>query len=342
MFFSTFTATVTTSTGVVVSSTETDEFTVTLPTTVSIETDVVPVTSTVEDTLTFVETVTTTTTVDPYVTPLAKRQVTASSSTYPAYASGCSEFPKYSSACSCLGVYPDTVTVPAPSTTVTVTATTTSTSSDISTTSTTETDYSSVTATTFVTSTMLETTTDASTTTTTTVVIQATPLVKNGGFESGNIAPWVNDYPNDVSASVTSPGSNSVFTLTTGLLSNNDLFELKQTLTSPKSSVWSCSYDWLFTNYYSTKYSNGNTYVPYVHVYINNKLVSNRYPSSDADAAIWHTASFTFTSKGSDTLYFDIASPQPPPGTPPPNKGPAPVTGVNYASIDNVGCVQVS
>ncbi|KAJ9143444.1 hypothetical protein NKR23_g6486 [Pleurostoma richardsiae] len=336
----TFTATATISTGIVISSTETDEFTVTLPTTVSTETDVALQTNTIEEISTLVETVTTTTTVDPYVTAapqrvvIAKRQATVSGSTFPAYASACSSFAKYSSACSCLGVFASTITVAAPSTTVTITATSTSTSLDISTVSTTETDYSSVTATTLVTSTVLLTTTDASTTTTTTLVVQATPLVNNGGFESGSLNPWVVDYPRTVSGSVTSggPSGSSTYKLVTGNLYDNNLFQLHQTLTSAAGTVWTCSYDWYFTRYYETRYSNGKTYVPYVHVYIGDDIVSNRQPSSTS-AASWQTASFTFTSTGSDILYFDVASPQPQGGR---------TGGSNTFYLDNVACVQSS
>ncbi len=73
-----------------------------------------------------------------------KRQVTATPSAFPLYASACSSFEKYSSACSCLGVTGSVTTVGTPLTTTTVTTSVTSTAT-VPTTVSTETDTSTVT-----------------------------------------------------------------------------------------------------------------------------------------------------------------------------------------------------
>lgn len=63
---------------------------------------------------------------------VAKRQVTVTASSIPAYASPCSGVARYISACSCLGVTRKTTTVLAPSTTITSTSTKSFTSTSVS------------------------------------------------------------------------------------------------------------------------------------------------------------------------------------------------------------------
>jgi hypothetical protein len=111
---------------------------------------------------------------------------------------------------------------------------------------------------------------------------------------------------------------------------NNNLFEMKQLLNGVAGTTYTCHYDWLFTNYYATLYKDGYTYVPYVHIYINNDIYDNVTPEPPNLPGQWYTSTFTFTSSGSDTLWFDCASPQARTG---------PGGGANYLSLDNVSCV---
>lgn len=336
--FSTFTATVTVPTEVVVSATEVDVSTQVDIVVVATQTNVEEQTETVSETLTVVDTISTTRTVPPVQTitfaprALGKR---CEQRPFPTYASACSSFKTWASACSCIGVFPSTTTVAAPSTTITVTEVTTVLNTVVTTTSTTETILSSVTDTTLTTSLTTLTTTDATTTvlTTATTTVTATPdpnIVKNGGFETGSLQNWKLSS-GSISASAVKPGSSSVYSLKTGNLYDNNLFELSQKLTGVAGSTYACSYSWKYTNYYETKYSDGVTYVPYVHVYINNDVVSNRRPDAGS-VNQWQTAYFDFTSSGQDTLWFDCASPQPRFGS----KG-----GNNYLSLDDVSCVPI-
>ncbi|KAL1873619.1 hypothetical protein VTK73DRAFT_806 [Phialemonium thermophilum] len=337
---STYTESVTVPTVVFVSSTEVDLFTDIEIITAATQTEVVVQTDVVEETLTVVGSVVTVTqTVQPpSVTirpPRVKRGCQSPSTTataYPTYASACSSLARYVSACSCVGVFPSTTTIAAPSTTTTVTVVSTSTSVLVETVSTTETVLSSVTETDVVTSIATLSTTDAtatvtSTTTATVTVVPYENIVRNGDFETGHLGPWNIDYDTPT-ASVTTPGSNSRYSLLTTNLYDNNLFELSQTLYGFPQVTYSCTYDFKFTNYYSTLYSNGVYYVPYVHVYVNNDYLDVSIPSS-VNPNQWQTSTFSFTSSGVDILYFDCASPQPSRG-----RG----SGKNYLSLDNIAC----
>ena len=328
---STFTATQTVPTLIVKSSTVVDVATSLETVVASTETDYFEESATVERTSTETDVSTTTQTVD--VNGLAARQVTGSGSAIPAYATPCTNYAKYSSACSCLGYFPDTITVDAPSTTVTVVSTSSSTSTDATTASTTTTSSVAVTETTLITSTVTVSTTDATTTTSTTATAFATNIVKNGRFDTALSGPWTITGDSQVSGSIVTSGGNSV--LKTGNMFRNNLFEMKQQLNGLSGTTYTCHYDWLFTNYYETTYSNGNTYVPYVHVYLtdlqgNGPIVDNITPQPPRAPGQWYTSTFTFTSSGSDILWFDAASPQPKTG-----QG----SGTNYLSLDNVSCV---
>ncbi|KAM7193994.1 hypothetical protein V8F33_007500 [Rhypophila sp. PSN 637] len=292
----------------------------------STETQYSQVTTVVEEVLTVTETAFTTRTVDPLGNPgKLKRQVTVSGSTFPAYASACTSFAKYTSACSCVGVFPETVTASAPSTTVTVTSTSTSTSTYTTTTSTTTTSPLSVTETTLLTSTLTTTVTASTATATTTSTASLTNIVINGRFNQG-LASWVITRNSQISGSVTPNG-----VLRTGNMFNNNLFEMRQTLMGTQPGTeYNCRYDWHFTNHYETLYTNGNTYVPYVHVYINNDLYDNSTPQPPRSPGVWYTTEFSFvSSSGSDILWFDCASPQARTG---------PGGGSNFLSLDNVAC----
>ncbi|KAM7213283.1 hypothetical protein V8F06_011349 [Rhypophila decipiens] len=291
----------------------------------STETQYAKVTAVIEEILTVTETAFTTRTVDPLGNPgKFKRQVTASGSTFPAYASACTSFAKYTSACSCVGVFAETVTTSAPSTTVTVTSTSTSTSTQTTTTSTTTTSPLSITETTLLTSTLTTTITASTATATTTSTATLTNIVTNGRFTQG-LSAWVITRNSQISGSVI----NGV--LKTGNMFNNNLFEIRQTLTGTQPGTeYHCRYDWHFSNHYETLYTNGNTYVPYVHVYINDDLVDNSTPQPPRSPGVWYTAEFSFvSSSGSDILWFDCASPQA-------RNGPG--GGSNFLSLDNVAC----
>lgn len=287
-------------------------------------------TTTVEETETATQIIATTKTVE-VVGRVAARQATAYGSTFPAYASPCTNFPKYSSACSCLGYYPDTVTVAAPSTYITEYVTSTSTSTLLTTTSSTTVSSQSITDTTLVTSTVTVPT-DVTTTTSTTATATATNIVTNGGFERPVSSAW---QVSRGTGSKTAPGSNSANSVRSQNLHDNNLFEMWQTLQTVPGNTYTCSYDWKFTNFYATLYKDGNTYVPYVHVYIqwtpdNYQIYSNVQPDQGT-VNQWQTATFTFTALGNDQLYFDCASPQ--------ATGNKPGQGNNYVSLDNVVCV---
>ncbi|OIW30689.1 hypothetical protein CONLIGDRAFT_630639 [Coniochaeta ligniaria NRRL 30616] len=322
---STFTVTQTVPTLIVESSTVVDVSTAIETVVASTETDYFEGTATIEQTSTEIDVSTTTRTVDP--NGLAARQATASGSAFPAYASPCTSFAKYASACSCLSYFPDTITVAAPSTTITVVSTSSSTSTEVTTTSTTATLDLSVTETTLITSTVSVSTTDATTTTSTTATAVATNIVKNGRFEN-QLTSWTITRDSQVSASTVRSGSNSV--LKTGNMYNNNLFEMRQLLNGVSGTTYTCHYDWLFTNYYATQYRDGNTYVPYIHVYMNDVIFDNVTPEPPNTPGQWYTSTFTFTSSGGDTLWFDCASPQARTGS---------GGGANYLSLDNVSCV---
>ncbi|KAB5559763.1 hypothetical protein GE09DRAFT_1114168 [Coniochaeta sp. 2T2.1] len=321
----TFTATQTAPTLIVELSTAIDLSTAVETVVASTETGYIEETATIKETSTETQVSTTTRTVD--VNGLAARQATASGSTFPAYASPCTSYAKYSSACSCMGYFPDTITVAAPTTTITVRTTLSSTSTSSATTSTTITAALSITETTFVTSTVTVSTIDATTTILSTDTAVATNIVKNGRFEN-QLTSWTITRDSQISASIVRTAGNSV--LRTGNMYNNNLFEMKQLLNGVRGAKYTCRYDWLFTTYYETLYDDTKTYVPYVHVYINNGIKDNVTPEPPNVAGQWYTSTFTFTSSGSDTLWFDCASPQARNGL---GGGP------NFLSLDNVSCV---
>lgn len=343
---STFTATVTIPTVVGFSSTITDATTTTETVVASTETIVNLETTT--DVTTNTETSTVATSITVEVNQPRKRQAsTQLASTFPAYATPCTNFPKYSSACSCLGYFPDTVTVAAPSTTVTEYQTQTSTSTYLTTTSTTSVSTSLITDTTLVTSTVILAT-DTTTTTSTTATATATNIVTNGGFERGLGNRWIVthgswDRARNAGSPLTSPASS--YALVSSNMYNNNLFEFWQALPTVPGTTYTCSYDWKFTRFYSTYYRvPGVTYVPYVHVYIQwddpvdgtvYDIFDNVQPA-EGDANKWQRSTFQFTAKTSgDQLYFDCASPQ--------SKGPpGPGNGDNYLYLDNVVCVASS
>lgn len=224
-----------------------------------------------------------------------KRQEQAGGTTFPAYASACTSFAKYSSACSCVGVSPETITVDAPSTTIT------------------ETQYTTVVP------------------TATATVIN---IVRNGGFETNRLSPWtITRGPRYVPGAIAAGGSaSSAYRLLSNSLNNNDLFEVWQTLHGEAGTTYRCSYDWKFTHYYETRYSDGYTYVPYIHGYVNDDIWTNDRPSVDT-LDVWQTTTFTYTSSGSDVWWFDCASPQ--------ARGNRAGQGPNYVSLDNFVCVAV-
>lgn len=214
--------------------------------------------------------------------------------TFPAYASACSAFPAYVSACSCVGITASTTTLPTPSTTITVTTGT-------------ETVIPTVTAT-------------------------VTNIVVNGGFETGAWAPWVptSGKPSlRVYGDVAMGGKDSTWAVLSNNMYDNRLLEFYQDLRGTRGTTYQCSYDWKFTDYYEVEYKDGNTYVPYIHGYLNNDIWTNDVPSPNAPNE-WQTTTFEFTSKGKDRWWFDCASPQPRCG-----KG----RGSNHLSIDNMVCI---
>jgi hypothetical protein len=260
---STFTATLTIPTLIVESSTVVDVSTQLETTVASTETDYAQETTVIEQTSTEVDVVATITrTVDP--DGLAARQATAVGSTYPAYASPCSDFVRYSSACSCMGYYPDTITVAAPSTTITVASTQSSTSTFTLSTSSVTTLPVSVTETTLVTSTVTLST-DTTTTTSTTATAVATNIVKNGKFSTtSKLSPWILTKDNQITVSV----ANGV--LKTGNMNKNNLFEMKQVLNGVAGTTYNCQYDWQFSSTYTVIIGKDpNPYVPYCHIYVN-------------------------------------------------------------------------
>ncbi|KAM7188269.1 hypothetical protein V8F20_010646 [Naviculisporaceae sp. PSN 640] len=332
---STFVSTVTEPALVVVSTTIIESYTDTQTIVASTETQYAQETAVIEEIQTITETAFTTRTIDPDGNPYKlKRQVTAFGSTFPGYASPCTSFAKYTSACSCVGVFPETITVSAPSTTITVTSTSTSTSTYTETTSTTTTSPLSITDTTLLTSTLTITFTISTTTTTSTSTSTATNIVKNGRFSQG-LAHWTITSSSQVSASVSNldlPGETSNRVLKTSNMINNNLFEMRQTLLGIPGQLYTCQYDWFFANHYETRYSNGNIYVPYVHIYINDDFWDNSTPQPPRSPGVWYTTRFDFVSSGSDILWFDCASPQA-------RNGPG--GGSNYLMLDNISCFAV-
>lgn len=253
--------------------------------------------STVAETTVTLPTVTVTETVEPggikaRTVIIGNDATSVGGTTYPAYASACSSYAAYVSACSCVGVTAVTTTLPTPSTTVVVT-----------------------------------TGTDTVIPTTTATV---TNIVINGGFETGDWAPWI---PTTGSASsraygdVAAGGKDSTWAVLSNNLYDNRLFEFYQELKGTRGTTYACSYDWKFTAYYEEVYKDGTTYVPYIHGYFNNKLYTVDIPYVVNE---WQTTEFEFKSNGKDKWWFDCASPQPRCG-----EG----KGSNYLSIDNVVCI---
>jgi hypothetical protein len=194
-----------------------------------------------------------------------------------------------------------------------------------------------------VTSTLTLTTTDATTTTSATATSFVTNLAVNGGFEKSSLSPWRVSRGTASSVSGGSYGT-SAHSLRSGLLHDNNLFEIWQPLATLPGQTYTCTYDWKFSAYYATLYRDDGTgqpatFVPYVHVYIqwsedDYLIYSNRQPDAST-AGTWQTASFTFVAQGNDGIYFDCASPQ---ST---NNGGKvkPGQGDNYVFLDNVVCV---
>ncbi len=221
-----------------------------------------------------------------------KRQEQAGGSTFPAYASACTSFAKYSSACSCVGVSAETITAAIPSTTIT------------------QTEY---------------------TTEVPTKTVTAINIARNGGFETKRLPPWrITRGERYVLGSINSGGKDSQWRLLSESLNNNDLFEVYQTLYGEAGTTYRCTYDWKFTHYYATEYTDGYTYVPYIHGYVNNDAWTTDIPSPET-LDVWQTTEFIFTSSGEDIWWFDCASPQ--------ARGRGDARGPNYVSLDNFVCV---
>lgn len=251
---------------------------------------------------------------------------------YPAYASTCGSFEKYSSACKCIGSRPQTTTAETPIVTSISTEYTTVVSTELVTESATSTNYvpvtESVEATTyFTTETIYERT---ATTTVTEYTATVTNIVRNGGFETGNFRRWTGSRDNQVNSYVVRPGNRGTnFALETENMVNNNLLEIYQDITGAQGTRYECTYDWKFTDYYATYYAGERkTYIPYVHVYINNEYIDWVSPDN-LSKGTWQTSTFEFTSGGTDRLWFDCASPQPKRGA---------GSGTNYLSLDNIAC----
>ncbi|KAL8377629.1 hypothetical protein RB595_008361 [Gaeumannomyces hyphopodioides] len=269
--------------------------------------------------------------------------VTAGGATFPAYASACTSYAKYSSACSCVGVTAKTVTAAAPSVTVTETATSTSATrtTAVATETLSRTIDVSVTDTTVVTVFSTISTTTTSTSTSTSVrSIGPTNIFKNGNFEYGGWGPWIETKPREgetvrrivggVAQGAGADGGHAA--VVTGMW-NNDLWEFRQEFYHQRNVRYRCGYDWKYTNHYETVYENGNTYVPYIHGYLNNQLWTTDIPDNRPQRVDeWQTTAFTFRMSwdGWSTWWFDCASPQAPDG-----EG----GGNNTLYIDNVYCI---
>lgn len=256
----------------------------------------VTVTVTVEPNGLKARTTTITTIDDPEPTPPPAGPSSEGGTTFPAYASACSVFPSYVAACSCVGVTAETTTLPTPSTTLVITSGTATVSP--------------------------------------TATATVTNIVVNGGFETGDWAPWVPTRAKSgrVYGDVAAGGKDSMWAAMSNNMYDNNLWEFYQVLIGKKGTTYQCSYDWKFTDYYEVEYSNGNVYVPYIHGYLSQDN-HNAWTIDTPDPNHlneWQTTTFEFKSTGKDTWYFDCASPQPRCG-----EG----HGSNHLSIDNVVCI---
>ncbi|KAK0383702.1 hypothetical protein NLU13_9613 [Sarocladium strictum] len=264
---------------------------------------------------------------------LDARYAPAKEEEYPAYAATCGSFEKYSSACRCIGVCPQTTTVPIPTVTATRIEYSTQVSTKVVLEQFTEINFTPVTETTEKTTYLATETVWKHTATQTTTIYTATitSIVRNGGFESGEFEPWIDSDDNQIDIYISQPGDNSKWTLESGNMVNNDLLEIYQVTLATAGETYQCTYDWKFDNYYETYYqSTGKTYIPYVHVYIGDSTSYIDWVSPDETTkGTWQTSTFQFTAAGADKLWFDCASPQPRHGT---------GGGRNKVYLDNIAC----
>ncbi|KAL8700871.1 MAG: hypothetical protein Q9201_005217 [Fulgogasparrea decipioides] len=153
-------------------------------------------------------------------------------------------------------------------------------------------------------------TASTATTTTSSTCSAATPVVKNGGFESGSLAPWtltnvippLPDYDQYLSVGVTKPGygdSQYAFTVNNQAASSYVEIDIEQTLTL-------CSgrdYNFAAKFYMSDAHDGPQTYVQ---AFINGQRIAS---STAADASgppiVWRSLSGRFTAT-SDTATLKV------------------------------------
>ncbi|KAF7560150.1 hypothetical protein G7046_g3994 [Stylonectria norvegica] len=154
------------------------------------------------------------------------------------------------------------------------------------------------------------------------------PIV-DGDFETED-PPWYLSSDDQVGGYIDTPGFQSEHRFQSNNMFDNDLLEFYQDMQTCGGVDFVCSYRWLYTSTYETEYTDGYTYVPYVRVYINDDLFSNRRGDYNP-VNEWNYAQFYYTSSddGKDRWWFDAASPQARNGTD---------GGSNYLSIDQVRC----